>query len=93
MTDEPVRWLPPRLTDHTRPVVLTRREAVILTRLCEGLSNQQIARVEHVAVDTVKTQVRAILLRLGARDRVHAAVMAVTGQVDITVQKTLRGAA
>jgi len=42
----------------------------------EGLSNQAIATKLHVTEGTVKAHVKAILAKFGARDRAHAAAIA-----------------
>jgi DNA-binding NarL/FixJ family response regulator len=55
---------------------LTPREKEILLRAAAGLSNAEIARVEHLSEATVKTHVSRILAKLGARDRVQLVVYA-----------------
>jgi DNA-binding NarL/FixJ family response regulator len=60
-----------------REAVLTARETVILRYLVEGLSNREIADELVVSPVTVKHHVASILEKLGAANRVQAAVHAV----------------
>lgn len=55
---------------------LTPRELEILGLLGGGRSNIEIARRLGVADKTVRNQVSGILVKIGARDRVHAAILA-----------------
>ena len=52
------------------------REHEILTLMTEGLDNREIAARLHVAYPTVRSHVRSILHKLGARSRLEAVVKA-----------------
>jgi DNA-binding NarL/FixJ family response regulator len=62
---------------------LTGREVDVLRALAGGLSNAEIADRIWVSPETVKTHIKSILGKLGARDRTQAVVWAYqTGFVD-----------
>jgi DNA-binding CsgD family transcriptional regulator len=51
---------------------LSRRELEVLSLIAEGRSTREIARTLWITEETVKTHVRRVLQRLGARTRAHA---------------------
>jgi DNA-binding NarL/FixJ family response regulator len=55
---------------------LTDREQQVLVFIARGYSNQEIAGELTLSVDTVKTHVKRVYAKLGARDRVHAVIAA-----------------
>ncbi|MBA3797930.1 MAG: response regulator transcription factor [Actinomycetota bacterium] len=55
---------------------LTEREREVLVCIAKGLSNQELAQQLFIADNTVKTHVKRILTKLGARDRAQAIVIA-----------------
>ncbi len=85
-------WLPPRLTrkllGHLKPrptnspaEPLTGRETSVLNLLAKGRTNQQIAQELNIAEATVRTHVSHILDKLGASNRVEAALHALRAGV------------
>lgn len=54
----------------------TPREQEILGLVCQGLSNDEIARKLFVATTTVKTHVKALLTKTGSRSRVDLVIWA-----------------
>jgi DNA-binding NarL/FixJ family response regulator len=69
----PERAVHPRLAD------LTDREREVLVEMARGLSNEELAETLFISENTVKTHVKKVLTKLGARDRVNAVVMAYQG--------------
>ena len=64
--------LGPRVRTQRHPAGLTPREAQVLSRLVEGLSNAQIAERHRVSTRTVEHQVSAVLAKLGVETRAAA---------------------
>jgi DNA-binding CsgD family transcriptional regulator len=55
---------------------LTARELEVLALVAEGYSTSEIARALWITDETVRTHVRRLLARLGARTRAHAVAIA-----------------
>jgi len=56
---------------------ITQRETQILSYICNGDSNKQIAELLNISEQTIKNYVSSILRKLNANDRAHAAILAV----------------
>lgn len=55
---------------------LSDREQQVLRGICDGLQNKEIAHLYQIKEVTVKMHVRAIIRKLNARNRTHAAMLA-----------------
>ena len=55
--------------------MLTAREIEVLQAITNGLSNSEVAKQLNLSVETVKSHSKAILRKLGARDRTQAVVL------------------
>jgi DNA-binding NarL/FixJ family response regulator len=63
------------IAEHAMDVVLTPREIAILELIAAGNANKEIAAQLHISEEGVKGSVKSILLKLGANDRAHAAII------------------
>jgi DNA-binding NarL/FixJ family response regulator len=66
-------------TEDPRLAALTEREREVLMAMARGLSNEELAETLFISANTVKTHVKRILTKLGARDRAQAVVLAYEG--------------
>ena len=66
----------PQSGSGERLAMLTEREREVLLLIARGLSNQELAEQLFIADNTVKTHVKRIFTKLGARDRAQAIVIA-----------------
>lgn len=69
---------------------LTEREALVLAALIDGLNAEEIAQEHVVAVTTVRSQIRAILNKLGVRSQL-AAVAAASTHRELLPQRRRNG--
>ena len=55
--------------------LLTKREKEVAIQAAKGLSNKEIARILKITERTVKAHLSSTFARLGAKDRLHLALM------------------
>ncbi len=66
------------VADAPRPrMLLSDRERAVLRFVSEGLPNKQIATALSIGERTAKSHVASAMNKLGADNRVHAAVVAI----------------
>jgi DNA-binding NarL/FixJ family response regulator len=63
------------IAEHAMDTALTPREIAVLKLISQGNANKEIAAQLHISEEGVKGSVKSILLKLGARDRAHAAII------------------
>jgi DNA-binding NarL/FixJ family response regulator len=63
------------------PAGLTSQEAAVLRLVAAGYSNKEVARHLGIAMGTVKNHVSDVLHKLDARDRTHAVLKAIAGNM------------
>ncbi|HEX8606700.1 MAG TPA: response regulator transcription factor [Pseudoduganella sp.] len=64
------------IADSLTRAMLTPRETDVLQLLASGRCNKLIARELDIGVGTVKTHIKGLLTKLGAKARTHAVVIA-----------------
>lgn len=70
-------FAPPTPSPNAREIdILSEREMQVLEGICDGLQNKEIAHACQIQEVTVKMHVRAIIRKLSARNRTHAAMIA-----------------
>lgn len=72
----------PRPVDLRMQVALTNRELDVLARLCNGGTNDQVARHLGISYETVREHLQNIFRKIGVRDRTQAAIWAVRNGLD-----------
>jgi two-component system, NarL family, response regulator len=63
------------IAEHVMDTALTPREIAVLKLIAAGNANKEIAAQLHISEEGVKGSVKSILLKLGANDRAHAAII------------------
>jgi two-component system, NarL family, response regulator len=63
------------IAEHAMDTALTPREIAVLELIAAGNANKEIAAQLHTSEEGVKGSVKSILLKLGANDRAHAAII------------------
>jgi len=63
------------ITEHATDDTLTPREIDVLRLVAGGNANKEIAAQLSLTEETVKSHIRSILGKLGARDRTHAVAL------------------
>jgi DNA-binding NarL/FixJ family response regulator len=63
------------IAEHAMDTALTPREIAVLKLIATGHANKEIAAQLHVSEEGIKGSVKSILLKLGANDRAHAAII------------------
>lgn len=66
------------LPERRRHLALTARETDILQCMTDGRTNKEIAAELHITEGTVKGHVNSILLKMNAKHRTHAVVLALS---------------
>jgi ATP/maltotriose-dependent transcriptional regulator MalT len=67
-SSEPVATAP----DVNQSVLLSARESEVLTLLCQGCSNKEMARTLHVSENTIKTHLANLYAKLQVNRRTEA---------------------
>jgi DNA-binding NarL/FixJ family response regulator len=70
------RFVDPAAGHPGRGSAITRRQRQILQLYADGQSTARVAKSLGLSAETVRTHTKAILARLGARDRAHAVAIA-----------------
>jgi DNA-binding NarL/FixJ family response regulator len=65
-----------QLAEHIGEEEMTEREIEVLRLVVAGKRNREIGEQLYISEDTVKSHVKHIMSKLGARDRTHAVALA-----------------
>ncbi len=94
----PAQWTVDELVDHEdvpdEPMTrsLTRREREVLSLIAVGADRQEIAAELTISGATVRTHVRNLLRKLGARNRAHATALAMQhGLLELPTASSFHG--
>lgn len=78
----------PRDNPETRAVAMSARQVQVVTGICEGMNNAEIAAAIGMPPETVKTIVSSILRMTGCRDRLAVAVAVLTKRLRPVIEGT-----
>lgn len=77
-----VKWRPALVGDDSgRSPLLTKTEIRVLRNISQGKTNSEIARINFVSIETVKTHVQRIFKKLGVGNRMEAVAAARERQI------------
>ncbi len=65
------------IKDFSSDILLSERELEVLKLLSEGKNNQEIAKLMHISVHTVKVHIHNIFNKLNSTDRTEAVTKAI----------------
>ena len=65
------------IAEHATDDTLSLREVEILRRVAGGNANKEVALQLGIAEETVKSHMKSLLAKLGAKDRTHAVTIAI----------------
>ena len=72
------RYSSARLPDgRRRPSVLSPRQCQVLELVSWGLFSEDVAKILGIGIETVKTHLKVIKMRLNANNRTHAVAIAI----------------
>lgn len=66
-----------RLQARIDIVRLTDKEVSLLAVVAHGWTGEEVAAITHYHPDTIKDQLKAIRLKMGAKNTLHAVTMAI----------------
>lgn len=69
------------LAERASPMTLSDRQLEVLSAMCRGLTNADIAKMLGITPDGVKFHITAILAKLGAANRSEAVAIALRNQL------------
>jgi DNA-binding NarL/FixJ family response regulator len=76
VVDDRLGWHAAHRVDAADQLGFSRREREVLGELVSGQDNRSIAATLGIAEETVKSHLKSIFRKLGARDRAHALALA-----------------
>lgn len=80
-------WTLPDLCPGRVALIIGTRGGQVLSGVCRGLSNQEIAWELYVSEDTIKTHIKRLLRAAGAVNRAHLAALVMSRQVPVLVRE------